>query len=212
MKKSNIKFGIAFGALILVGICVIVAVMLYFPQRVQAVFSRPLVLIHNPINYDQIEVGEGITVHATARNDKGITQMELWVDGELIKTKTSPEGVSTNPFVMTSYWQPTNIGKHILLVRAYSADEIDGQATITIEAVESTSFVESHIVEEGETLESIAEDLGTTEEELSELNPDLPSGGPTPGDTIEVPSGSDSEEPVESRDEGEAPPLRRINS
>ena len=206
MKKSNIKFGIAFGASILVGICVIVAVMLYFPQRVQAVFSRPLVLIHNPINYDQIEVGEGITVHATARNDKGITQMELWVDGELIKTKTSPEGVSTNPFVMTSYWQPTNIGKHILLVRAYSADEIDGQATITIEAVESTSFVESHIVEEGETLESIAEDLGTTEEELSELNPDLPSGGPTPGDTIEVPSGSDSEEPVESRDEGEAPP------
>jgi len=207
MKKMDRKFIIALSAIVLIGICVVTAILLYFPKRVRAVYSRPLVLIHNPVNSDQIEVGEGISVHATARNQKGITHMELWVDGELVHAKEAPEG-ETNPLVLTGNWQPTTIGKHVLLVRAFSADEIDGQSTITIEALEAELFLEEYIVEDGDTLESIAEEHGISEDELSELNPEMPSGGPVPGDSLGVPSGGGSGpgEPAEPEELGESPP------
>ncbi|TFG38934.1 MAG: LysM domain-containing protein, partial [Candidatus Aminicenantes bacterium] len=45
----------------------------------------------------------------------------------------------------------------------------------------------THLVEEGETLESIAEDYGLTPEDLSDLNPGLGEGGPAVGDELIVP-------------------------
>jgi len=195
MKTKRQKSGcIALGGLILIGILIVVAILIYFPQRVKAVFSRPLVLIHSPANDDQLEIGQSVVIHATARNNKGITRAELWVDDNLISTHTIPdasEATSVNPFVLSTDWQPTIAGEHTILVRAISADKVSGQSSITVEAYEaeiSESFT-SHIVEEGQTLESIAEEYGVSPEEISELNPDLSDEGPAPGDSVDVPSG-----------------------
>jgi len=188
MKKATPRFVIAYGALIIIGICVVAALLLYFPQRVKAVYSRPLVLIHNPINNDQVEVGEGISVHATARNYKGITRMELWIDDVLVHAKEAPEE-GINPQILLSNWQPTTTGKHRLIVRAFSTDKIDGQSSITIEAVEAELVLEEYSVEVGDTLESIAEEHGISTGELAEINPGLPSGGPAPGASVNVPTG-----------------------
>ncbi len=206
MKKSNIRLGIALGALILVGICVVIAILMYFPKRVQAVYSRPLVLIHNPVNNDQVAVGEGIIIHTTARNEKGITRMELWVDGELVNIKEAPQGEASNPLVLTTDWQPRTLGKHILLARALSTDDVYGQSSVTIEAVEVETSLTNYTVEEGDTLESIAEEYGVSEEELAELNPEMPSEGPAPGDTLDVPAGGGPGEPSEPEEAREAPP------
>ncbi len=207
MKMTNRKFVIAYGVLILTGICVAIALLLYFPQRVRATFSRPLVLIHDPINNEQLSLDEGIIIHATARNDKGISRIELWADGAFVKAYESPIGPTT-PLVFHSSWQPTSVGKHILVVRAISSDNVDGQSTINVEVVEADLILDTHIVEEGETLESIAEEHGTSEEELSDLNPDLPPEGPAPGDSIDVPAGGGSDESDVGGDEPdvESPP------
>ena len=205
MKKLDRKFYIAAGALILIGICVVVAILLYFPQRVKAVFSRPLVLIHSPLNRDNLEIGRGVIVHATARNQKGITRAELWVDDTLVSTQmaSTNEGGAVNPLVFSTDWQPTTAGEHTLLVRAFSADQVPGQSTIRVEAFEPESATElaSHIVEEGQTLESIAEEYGLSPEELSDLNPDLPAGGLAPGDSLDVPAGGG-----ETEEEGASEP------
>ncbi len=73
-------------------------------------------------------------------------------------------------------------------VRATSNDGIDGQSLIQIYAVgygdDDTGI---HTVENGETMESIAEDYGSTPEELTELNPEIGPGGPAPDDDLIVP-------------------------
>ena len=39
----------------------------YGMRRANAFNARPLVLIHTPINHDQVNLGDGILIHATAR-------------------------------------------------------------------------------------------------------------------------------------------------
>lgn len=196
MKTKSQRFGcIAFGFLTLAGILVLIAILLYFPQRIKAIFSRPLVLVHSPVNGETLEVGEGIVVHATARNEKGISRAELWIDNTLVSMQSAPDiedGV-VNPLVLSTDWQPTTAGEHTILVRAYSNDQVPGQGTIQVIAHEADEIdtLISHTVEEGDTLESIAEEFGTSPEEISELNPDLPAGGPAPGDAIDVPAGGE---------------------
>lgn len=203
MKNKNRNLSIVLGVLIIIGICVFAVILMYFPQRVKAVFSRPLVLIHNPGNRTQLALGEGTIIHATARNQKGITRVELWVDGQFTNLKEAPEDSLTNPLVLTADWQPTTIGKHFLLVRALSTDGVYGQSSITIEAVESETLLESYIVEEGDTLESIADAHGVDQHELAEINPDIPSGGPAPGDIVDVPAGWSAGEPSALEDTDE---------
>jgi LysM repeat protein len=200
--KSRRKLGfIVLGLLAVLLICIAIAALFYFPQRVRAQFSRPLVLIHAPLNKAIFAQDEGLIVHATARNKKGITRIELWVDGELELIKEAPAGQAVTPLVLNTSWQPTTPGEHVLLVRAYSSDETDGQSSIRIEVEEVEPLTTSHEVEAGQTLDSIAEEFETTPEEIRELNPDLPPAGPAPGDSVEVPSGggfSDRDEAEES--------------
>lgn len=206
MNKSKRRLGILIGILILLGICLLISFLVYLPSRAQTVLSRPLVLIHSPLNQDFVEVGQGILIHATARNKAGVTRMELWVDGILVDTQTPPEGDSANPLVLSTNWQAATAGKHILVVRAYAPNDVSGQATVQIEIVESTA---AHTVAEGETLESIAETYGVGTDELVDSNPDLPAGGePAPGDTLDIPAGGgDEADPAEpAGTEEEAPP------
>lgn len=189
-KKTGHKLGIGLlFALILIGLFLFAAILFIFPRRARAVFSRPLVLIHAPVQHDRVEVEQSTLIHATARNVKGITRMELWVDGELVDAREAPGGEPSNPLVLNADWQPATTGKHILLVRAISSDDISGQATIEIEAVETGPVLEAYTVEEGDTLETIAEEHDISPETLSELNPDIASTEPAPGDTLDVPAG-----------------------
>jgi len=195
-------WGTVLGLLALLTICILVAMLIYFPYRARLYNSRPLVLIHDPLNNDQADVGEGVIVHATARADNGLARMELWVDDNLIAARDAPESAPTN-LVLSANWTPTLAGDHILIVRAISKDRVDGQATVRVVAVESgQSGTGTHIVAEGETLESIASDHSASVDELSELNPDLGLAGSAPGDELVAP---DPEPPVDDEPAGPAP-------
>lgn len=224
MKKKKRRRRWIIGLLSALALVITVTLLISVFSQVRARFSRPLVMIHNPINRQVITLDDSVMVHATARNERGITRAELWADGELIAEKENPDGDAINPFVLLSSWQPTTLGNHILIVRAFAADGTEGQATVTVEVIER-EVKDTHEVQEGESLESIAEEYGTTEEELEELNPDLPEEGPAPGDELEVPGGGGEEgsdraetetedteeegageEEGEDRDGGDAPP------
>ena len=76
----------------------------------------------------------------------------------------------------------------MLVVRAIAADGTEGQASVLVEVLPRDEAASgTHTVEEGETLESIAEEYGTTPEELASSNPDLDPGGPVPGDVLDIP-------------------------
>ena len=161
--------------------------------------SRPLVLIHAPLNHESFEVGEMVSVHATARQGTGgLGSVELWVDDIRVAEHPAPEGENPASMVLLENWVPTLSGSHVVIVRATSADGVQGQASIVVEAEESTAPATGvYPVEEGDTLVSIAEEVGTSPEDLAELNPELGGEEPSAGDGLDVPgpdySGEDTD-------------------
>ena len=184
--------------IVAIAICLIIAALLYSFQRTRTYNTRPLVLIHNPLNRDEVQVGEGVIIHATGRSQRGVEHIELWVDNELIAERDLV-GQAASPLTLTKGWVPTSTGTHLIIVRAISADGVEGQSSIGVIAVDSGEVGGTiHTVEEGETLASIAEEYGTTPEEITEINPGMDSGGPAPGGSLEIPD----EEPRDTGEDG----------
>jgi hypothetical protein len=212
MNRSK---AILLGILVLMVICLALALLGYLicsGRRRQALEERPLVLIHAPLNREQLSLGQGVIVHATARAQGGVARVELWTDGAFVAARESLEEGPLSPLVLSAGWEPATLGAHTLLVRAISPGGVSGQATIAVEVVEPKAEegppLRGHIVEdEEETLESIAEEIGSTEEELRDLNPEMDPEGPRPGDVVVVPDEEEDGAPEEpSEGDGGAPP------
>ncbi len=120
-------------------LCAVLAVLAaagyYFLTPAEAA-SRPLVLINAPLNGDQLETGQRVTVRAIARDETNLTRVELWVDGELLEAETSslPGGIS--PFPLLVPWQPQAVGNHTLTVRAFNTQGGRAHASINLDVVE----------------------------------------------------------------------------
>ncbi len=82
------RLWIVAAAVVAVVICLIIAGLIYSFQRTRTFNTRPLVLIHKPLNRDEVELGEGVLIHATSRSQRGVVRMELWVDNELVVRET----------------------------------------------------------------------------------------------------------------------------
>jgi len=124
--------------------------------------------------------------------------MELWAGDALVAVHAAPEGSAPANLTLSSPWVTQLAGNQALIVRAYSTDGTDGQTMVMVTVTESgEGGTGLYVVQEGDTLESVAEAHGTTPEELVDLNPALESGGPAPGDELSVP---DSEPPAEEAD------------
>lgn len=208
MEKRRSKTWLLIVPVVLITICMAAAALFYFWQRARAYNARPLVLIHNPLNRDEVATGQGVFVHATARSKRGVTRLELWADDVLLARNETGEQPAT-PLTLTADWVPQAAGTHQIVARAVSADGISGQSAVGVIVVENAETGgTTHIVAEDESLASIAEDFGTAPEELAAANPDLGEDGPAPGDSIHLPDDeplapSGEEEPLED----EEPPL-----
>ncbi len=204
-KKGCSRWGCWLGLLALAVVCVAVTSLVYFQARARDFNSKPLVLIHSPVNREQARVGEGIIVHATAREDNGLRRIELWVDNTFVDARDAPDGGAPAMLVFSSSWIARAVGSHVLIVRAIASDGTEGQASVVVEALaQDAADSETHVVEEGETIESIAEEYGITPEELAGANPGLDPGGPAPGDELVIPD--DEPHPADGGAPAEPPP------
>jgi hypothetical protein len=202
LKKRN--WLIILGVVLLAGLVVLGLFLSRFYQRGRAYNARPLVLIHAPAYHEKIQVGDGVLVHATARESEGLERMELWVNDILIDSVDAEQPGPTNLSLFSS-WVPAFVGDQLIVVRAYSAAGISGQSMVQVDVAAAADL--THLVQEGETLESIADEYGTSPEVLSELNPGLEGGSPAPGDELIVPDDEPAAEPAPLPDDGgEVPP------
>ncbi len=186
--------------------------------------ERPLIQIQQPYNHEKLTYGRDIIIHTTAIAQDRLSKMELWVDDELISVKENPKGEETPNLVLSAAWIPYPLGDHDIIVRATSKRGVTSQASIQVEVIEtSVQDPSSYIVQQGDTLESIAHAFDITEESILEFNDGvdpggvlensdeltLPPGGPSiPDPFSEGPSGegeetSDDIEPPESTTEEE---------
>ena len=131
MDKSKKRWLIVLGIVLLIGLIVIVLTLGWFARRGKAFESRPLVLIISPDNYDNYQTGEGILIQATAREENGLSRMEVWINDSLVEAVDAEVEETTN-LELLSYWVPTSDGKQKIIVRATSSDGVDGQGMVVI--------------------------------------------------------------------------------
>jgi len=190
-------------------IAVVAAVIGYALLSKPNVSDLPLVLIHSPLNQEQFSEGDGVTVHATARSPGGIKRVELWVDDQLIAQREADQGEPPKSMVLSADWVPTIAGNHRLVVRATSASDVDGQASVAVESIETDETDPTHTVQEGETLATIAEGYGTTAEDLAAFNPGIdPGAAPAPGTELVIPNDeppSEGAQPIPTDSEPPSP-------
>jgi len=178
--------------------------LIYISQGNRSLESKPLVLIHTPLSREPFEVGERISIHATARGSKGLSSVELWVNDKFIDAHKAPGGEGpVNSLVLSSSWLATVAGNNVVIVRAIAADGTAGQASVVIEVNEG-EVVGMHTARQGDTFRSIADEYGLDPGLLELANPDLDPEDLDPGDEIIIPD--DEEPPADDSPPADDPP------
>ncbi len=96
--------------------------------------AKTTVKIDSPASNTQATVGDVITIQATATDAKGVTRIELLVDG-------APVGGADAPGAQTSFsalqkWTAAGVGPHTLSVQAINKDKVTSErASIVINVV-----------------------------------------------------------------------------
>ncbi len=151
--------------------------------------APPLIQIHKPYNHEQLPIGRGIIIHATADAQEGMESMELWVDNKKLSAVKVNKDEQSQKLVLSAGWVPYPVGDHRIIVRATTEKGMTSQASIHIEAVDFPSQPStSYIVQEEDTLESIAEAFDIPAEDILEVNEELdPAGALDPGEELTLP-------------------------
>ena len=160
----------------------------------------PEVAILEPPASSVVDAGRVVLAHIRASDPEGVSQVEAWVNGELIGTQINPSPEPDGFFFATFAWVPRESGIYVVDARARDPRGYSGRAdSVVVEAIVAEPPPESieYIVQPGETLASIAETLGTYPEAITGLTPSLDPGTLAAGDTIVVPFPSGGAEALE---------------
>ncbi|HID63562.1 MAG TPA: SH3 domain-containing protein [Anaerolineae bacterium] len=99
---------------------------------------KPTVVILSPASGIQVKAGETVVIQSRATDVKGVTRIELWVDGSLVRSDDNPQQQPT--FGVTQEWTAAVLGSHSVTVRAYNAaGRVSDPATVTINVVEEVT-------------------------------------------------------------------------
>ena len=85
---------------------------------VSASTSKPATVIASPASNSQFQAGDQVTIKSTSTDPSGITQVQLSVDGNVVRTDPSPNPQPS--FTVIQTWTATP-GSHVLSVRALDA-------------------------------------------------------------------------------------------
>jgi predicted RecA/RadA family phage recombinase len=119
--------GLSWLALGLLGLAVVIllaaaAVGAYLVTRPgEEVAEVPTVVINSPPSGSQVQVGQEVVVQATATDSRGVTRVELLVNGVLYHSDASPNPQGQSPFISRQSWQASAAGTYTLMVKAYNA-------------------------------------------------------------------------------------------
>lgn len=155
MRKFIRFTGIILVILFLLGTTIF---MVAYREKVTA--SLPSISFSTPNQGDSIDLQDTISIQFSARDKKGIQQIELWIDGELYASRESTLAEGVSPFPMMEIWEPSTTGSHVFTARAYNSSQKSTSASITIE-VHETLPSEEELTEDSE--EVVSEEPAGTE-------------------------------------------------
>lgn len=111
----------------------------------------PSVLINSPASGTEFEVGEEVPVQSTSTDDAGISQVELRVNGQVVRTDNPPDVETMGLFALVQPWTPDATGSFNIEVIAYDEDDNASEpSTISITVIEPEPEEETAEEEEPE--------------------------------------------------------------
>lgn len=97
--------------------------------------TKPTVVILSPASGLQVKAGETVAIQSSATDVKGVTRVELWVDGSPVRSDVSPQ--QQPALSVTQDWTAAVLGSHSVTVKAYNAaGRVSNPATVTVNVVE----------------------------------------------------------------------------
>jgi LysM repeat protein len=144
-----------------------------FPTR------GPEVTIQEPLPDLFVPLGGSFQVQASAYDNQGVVRMDLWVDDQLALSQTvKPGNDGLRNFFLSQAMIGANEGVYALTVRAYNSQGVMGESpayNITISKDIEPEPVESvqYIVQNGDSLASIASSAGLSQQAVQDANPGM---------------------------------------
>jgi hypothetical protein len=93
--------------------------------------TKPLVIINAPFSNSEYASGATVQVESTSSDSAGILKVELLVDDTVVATDSTPNNVPQAEYKLIQRWQAV-AGTHTLTVRATNAEQVTGEAAITV--------------------------------------------------------------------------------
>ncbi len=104
--------------------------------------SEPTIVITAPTSGAQFEVGEEVNVLSSATDPKGVSRVELYVDGDLYRTDPNPDPEAETSAAIFQTWLAEEPGSHTLSVVAINVDGMESDPwAITVTVVEAGESV-----------------------------------------------------------------------
>ena len=126
---------------ILIGIAMALFLALVFVAVVLLVVlsqssSTPELAVQQPLNGSESALGNPVLILASATDRKGVTRVEIWVDGDLLANITSNQPGGQNILMVQHPWVPSGNGTHHLTLKAFNAagqssKPVDLEVTVT---------------------------------------------------------------------------------
>jgi LysM repeat protein len=143
--------------------------------------STPIqVSIDYPESQKLWPMNASIPVTISAWGARPITEVDLYINNTLYKSVAYPEGRASTEYYGMFQWQPGQVGKYILVARATDAEGGTGiSGAVMIESGEAVGYLASTRVNQGDTLQSLANQQDVSLEDVEHANP-----GVDPGQTL----------------------------
>jgi hypothetical protein len=120
--------GLSWMALGLFGLAVVILLVvaavgayLYSQRGEKVAGGVPTVVINSPASGSQVPVGQEVIVQTTATDSRGVTRIELLVNGVLYHSDVSPNPQGQSPFIYRQSWRAPAPGTYTLMLKAYNA-------------------------------------------------------------------------------------------
>ena len=140
----------------------------------------PIVTFNEPEPGTEVPLNSSLLVFITARDEKGVTRIDLFVDGQPVISQSSPDTSGVTPFSLIHPLIADTPGDFSMIARAYNREGDMGISpaiivTVSEEQAAAASDSAMYISKEGDTLESIANKSNTTIGEIKIANPGIKS-------------------------------------
>lgn len=147
-----------------------------FPQNTAPQIPPPprmVVAITHPDDGGRFPAGGAVRIRAEVVSDVPIQKLELWLDGEQVE-EFAPAAQDLRYLAHTWEWNANPPGEHTLIARAFDQSGEGAQSNILhISTMPDPGFIILYTTRAGDTLDQVAERLGSTVPLILSANPEL---------------------------------------